>query len=94
MDAVLQLDTWKEAEALPDLCQLVAVGRPGFDTADMSELPKNLQRNIAFLEIPLLAISSTEIRLRIATKKSIRYLVPSAVENYIYKKNLYGDAGA
>ena len=94
MDAVLQLDTWKEAEALPDLCQLVAVGRPGFDIADMSGLPKNLQRNIAFLEIPLLAISSTEIRLRIATKKSIRYLVPSAVENYIYKKNLYGDAGA
>ncbi len=94
MDAVLQLDTWKEPERLPELCQIVAVGRPGFDTADISGLPKALQKSIAFLEIPLLAISSTEIRLRIATQKSIRYLVPSAVENYIYKKDLYGNAGA
>jgi nicotinate-nucleotide adenylyltransferase len=94
MDAVLQLDTWKNPELLPGLCHIVAVGRPGFDASDLLNLSSSLTKSIIFLEIPLLAISSTEIRSRIAAKKSIRYLVPSTVENYIHKKKLYGYAGA
>lgn len=93
MDAVLQIESWKKPEALPDLCRIVAVGRPGFSRENLSSLPKRLRSAILWLEIPLLAISSTEIRQRVFAGNSIRYLVPTAVENFIFKKSLYGRGG-
>lgn len=89
MDAVLSIDTWKEPEAITDLCSLVAVSRPGYNPKKMEDLPSKIRNAIIPLEIPLLAISSTEIRTRIKEGRSIRYLVPWTIENYIFKKKLY-----
>ncbi len=71
------------------LCKFVAVSRYGYTHKRMQELPKELSSAIIPLEIPLLAISSTELRDRVRRNWSIRFLVPPSVEDYIMKKTLY-----
>ena len=61
----------------------------GYTHKRMEELPSELRSRIIPLEIPLLAISSTELRERIKNGRSIRFMVPSAVEQFIRKKFLY-----
>ncbi|MFA7620961.1 MAG: nicotinate-nucleotide adenylyltransferase [Aminobacteriaceae bacterium] len=89
LDAVLSMNTWKEYAELPGLCKIVAVNRPGYAKKELDALPEELRGAIIPLEIPLLSISSTEIRRRIEEGRSIKYLLPEAVEQYIYKKGLY-----
>lgn len=89
MDAVLDILSWKEPFALSRICRIVAAGRPGYSPAALDDLPVDIKDAIVSLEIPLLAISSTEIRERVATGRSIRYLVPWPVEHFIHKKALY-----
>ncbi len=89
LDAVLGIASWKEAEALPGLCKIVAVSRPGYVPQKLEALPKEIRNAIIPIEIPLLSISSTDIRQRIGDGKSIKYLLPDQVEQYIYKKRLY-----
>ncbi|MEW5767558.1 MAG: nicotinate-nucleotide adenylyltransferase [bacterium] len=84
-DAALDLSTWKEIEDIPKLCQFVVINRPNFTLkVDKSYLPYT-----RFLEIPGLDISSTEIRNRIKQGRSIKYLVPAGVEEYIMTHKLY-----
>lgn len=89
LDAVLDIMTWKTPEVLMDMCQFVAVSRYGYSRKRLEELPEQLRTKIIPLEIPLLAISSTELRDRIRNNRSIRFMVPPAVEQYIIKKSLY-----
>ncbi|WP_024822332.1 nicotinate-nucleotide adenylyltransferase [Aminobacterium mobile] len=93
LDAVLDITTWKEYTALPSLCKIVAVNRPGYQVGKLEQLPEIFKGNIVPLEIPLLSISSTEIRRRIESGKNVRYLMPELVERYIYKKGLYKRIG-
>lgn len=89
LDAVLDIMTWKTPEVLMDMCQFVAVSRYGYTKKRLEELPESLRTKIIPLEIPLLAISSTELRERIRQNRSVRFMVPPAVEQYIRKKSLY-----
>ena len=57
----------------------------------MEELPEELRMKIIPLEIPLLAISSTELRDRVRRNWSIRFLVPPNVDDFIRKNGLYKD---
>lgn len=91
LDAVLDIMTWKSPHKIAELCKFVAVSRYGYNHGKLEELPENLRNAIIPLEIPLLAISSTELRARIKKGDSIKYLVPPAVEYYIKKKRLYGE---
>lgn len=88
-DAVLDIMTWKQPEEIMRLCKFVAVSRFGYSPKRLKELPKQFRDSIIPIEIPLLAISSTELRKRIAVGKSISYLLPKEVEEYIKKKELY-----
>ncbi|MGB6606724.1 MAG: nicotinate-nucleotide adenylyltransferase [Atribacterota bacterium] len=85
-DAFLEVDSWYKSEKLIKLCQFVAATRPGYD---LNKLDKKFKKIIKIMEIPALSISSTDIRRRVREGKSIKYLLPQEVEEYIYKKGLY-----
>jgi nicotinate-nucleotide adenylyltransferase len=77
---------WKDAQDLWGLAHFVAVTRPGHKL----DLPDAPEGAIQVLEIPALAISSTDIRERVAAKKPIWYLVPDGIVQFIAKHGLYG----
>jgi nicotinate-nucleotide adenylyltransferase len=91
LDAVIDIMTWKNPHEIASMCKFVAVSRYGYAPKRLEELPQDLRAAIIPLEIPLLAISSTQLRERVASSASIRFLVPPTVESYIRKKSLYKD---
>lgn len=91
-DAILEILTWKDYPELLRLCTFIAVTRPEYPLEKLDEatdLPPELISKIHLLEIPALAISSTFIRKRVALGKTIKYLTPEPVEQYIKKHSLY-----
>ncbi|BDI31738.1 putative nicotinate-nucleotide adenylyltransferase [Capsulimonas corticalis] len=89
-DAILQILTWREYDKLVEACQFIAVTRPGFSLERLSELAdKNFLDHVSFLPIPGLDISSTDIRVRIHQRRSIRYLCPDSIVDYIEDSGLY-----
>lgn len=93
-DAVWEIVTWKDADRFKGLATFIAATRPGYDLdAARSVHAEELARlDIHFIEVPSLAISSTEIRHRVAERQPIRYLMPEAVASYIRKYSLYREA--
>jgi nicotinate-nucleotide adenylyltransferase len=89
LDALLDIDTWKDYMRLPSLCTLVTATRPGYSVTGVDALPEAVRRALRLVEIPQFAISSTEIRSRVRDGRSIRFLVPHLVENYIESCGLY-----
>jgi nicotinate-nucleotide adenylyltransferase len=87
-DAILEILTWKDPQEALRLATFVAVTRPGHDLADLRAL--GIEDRVVILEIPALAISSTDIRARVADGRPITYLVPAPVERYIREHGLYG----
>ncbi len=92
-DAILDILTWKDYGELLDLCTFIAVTRPGYSLSRLrdkagSRCEAVLER-VHLMEIPALAISSTFIRERVALGKTIKYLTPEPVEQYIAKQGLY-----
>jgi nicotinate-nucleotide adenylyltransferase len=85
-DAVTAIEGWKDSEELWGLAQFVAVTRPGHQL----DLPAAPEGAIQLLEIPALAISSTDIRERVSEGKPIWYLVPDGIVQFIAKHGLYG----
>ncbi len=85
-DAIAQISAWKSADHLWDLAKFVAVSRPGHQLT----IPDAPDGAISKLEIPALAISSTDIRARVQTGKPVWYLVSDGVVQYIAKNKLYG----
>ncbi len=91
-DAVREILTWKDADRFSGLCTFIAASRPGYDADLFAEgVPgKDLRLPaVESMEVPALAISSTDIRVRVATSRPIRYLLPEAVAAYIEKNGLY-----
>lgn len=84
-DAMGEILAWKDATALFELAHFVGVTRPGH-TLHARGLPKG---DVSLLEVPALAISSTDIRRRAAAGSPIWYLVPDGVVQYIAKYGLY-----
>jgi len=89
-DEMLEIESWHESGALPELAKFIAVPRPGFDLADLEHLPPKFRASIEVLRMLEVSISATDIRQRVAAGESIRYLVPEGVEAYIRKNGLYG----
>jgi nicotinate-nucleotide adenylyltransferase len=95
-DAILEILTWKNPVEITNLYKFIAATRPGYDISKIEDLKKKLyshpadaKDHIFLMEIPALAISSTDIRKRIRTKKPIKYLMPEGAVNYILKHGLY-----
>jgi len=92
-DAVHQILAWKDTEKLFNICEFIAVTRPGYNKDELFRevegLKSRFESKIHFLEVPSLDISSSDIRNRIKEGNSIKYMLPEEVENYIYKFELY-----
>lgn len=83
-DAMAQIMSWKNVEELWELAHFVSVTRPGYRSEDFG-----LTENISLMEIPAMAISSTDLRARGRAGKPVWYLVPDGVVQYITKHQLY-----
>jgi nicotinate-nucleotide adenylyltransferase len=92
-DMLLDLPAWKEAEQLLATYHFVAVSRPGWDVAEVSlacgSIYERHRQHLHILEVPGVAISSTQIRQRLQAGRSARYLVPDSVLRYIEQEGLY-----
>lgn len=92
-DSFRELDTWRNAKELIKLCNFAVYMRPhvSIDTCKIQAEKIHGQANsrVLFVEAPMIDISSTDIRDRVAQGKSIRYMVPDAVRKYIIEKRLF-----
>ncbi|MFY1636974.1 nicotinate-nucleotide adenylyltransferase [Solwaraspora sp. WMMB335] len=84
-DALEKILSWKDAEAMFELAHFIGVTRPGFELTD-AHLPAD---TVTLVEVPAMAISSTECRTRVVAGKPLWYLVPDGVVQYIAKRGLY-----
>jgi nicotinate-nucleotide adenylyltransferase len=84
-DAIAQIVEWKDVEQVWPLAHFVAVTRPGHPLT-ISGLP---EQGVSLLEVPALAISSTDCRSRVSRGFPVWYLVPDGVVQYISKHHLY-----
>jgi len=84
-DAITQILDWKDVAELWSLAHFVAVTRPGHPLT-ISGLPES---DVSLLEVPALAISSTDCRSRVSRGYPVWYLVPDGVVQYISKHHLY-----
>ncbi len=84
-DALGGLLTWRDPEGVLALAHMVGVTRPGHATG-IGHLPPG---SATVVEVPALAISSTQIRERVRRGEPITYLVPSGVDRFIRKMSLY-----
>ena len=87
-DALAQILSWRNADELFELAHFVGCTRPGHQITDLTleGLPRE---RVSIVEIPALAISSTECRNRVQAGEPVWYLVPDGVVQYISKRSLY-----
>lgn len=92
-DAILDIVTWHNPDSIFRHADLIAASRPGYSLKKIHALKHQLGaetiKRIHPLEVPALAISSSQIRDRLQHGLSIKYLVPEAVEHYIAKNSVY-----
>lgn len=81
-DNLFEMETWKETEAILEECTILAADRICEKEGD---IPDWLKEKVVFVTVPLIEISSSDIRKRIREGKSIRYLVPDVVADIIEK---------
>jgi nicotinate-nucleotide adenylyltransferase len=95
-DSVAQFADWKQPADLLSTVQLGVTMRAGHASPDFEQArsllrPEDRQAfNPTLVPMPLLEISSSDLRRRIACGQSVRYRLPGEVESYIYEHGLYG----
>ncbi len=85
-DALAQILGWRRADELFALAHFIGVTRPGYALAAHPEFPDGA---VSLLEVPALAISSSDCRVRVGRGAPVWYLVPDGVVQYIEKRSLY-----
>jgi len=92
-DCLFTMDNWKNPERILSACRIIAAARNGSSVEEMNckrlKLEEKFGGTIHLLQFPAMEISSTDIRTRINEGKSIRYMVPEAVRQYIESNHLY-----
>ncbi len=90
-DAMLEIFQWKAPDEVLEQAHFIAATRPGYDIARFEQAAPTRHPNVSVMDIPALAISSSDIRRRVAAGQPIRYLVPEGVKTYIEKAALYAE---
>ena len=88
LDNLIEFPQWKNPHKLFLISEVIVMNRPGFLVQDVSD---EFSRKARYVSVPMLEISSTDIRFRVQEGKSIKYLVEPEVEEYIIKNNLFKD---
>lgn len=90
-DSLLDVPDWRQPWQLIELCELAVVTRPGaeIDLVELERQVPGLTARIHWVPMPLLQISSSDLRVRVREGRSISYLVPPAVEAYVEAHGLY-----
>ena len=92
-DSILEIERWREPAELLGRYSFLVGGRPGYRDAELAEFAEYLRReyrsDVRIIDIPKADISSTEIRRRNMAGRSIRYLTPDSVVDYIRRNGLY-----
>jgi len=86
MDMYAIFDSWYKAEDILSLATVVVMLRP---THDIERVDSKIRDRVMIMKLPLLEISSTDIRERVAQRKSVQYLVPDGIRMYIEERGLY-----
>ncbi len=89
-DALAAIMSWRDLDELFALAHFIGVTRPGYTLSEQPSLPAG---STTLIEVPALAISSTDCRRRVAGGAPVWYLVPDGVVQYIGKYNLYAPVG-
>lgn len=93
-DVIRDIKDWKTPEVFLKIFKIAAVGRITDDNADLNfwinYLKEKYSADIVKTDLPVIEISSTIIREKIKNKKSVLYMLPNEVINYIRKNKLYG----
>jgi nicotinate-nucleotide adenylyltransferase len=84
-DALDKILSWKDAPEMFELAHFIGVTRPGFELSD-AHLPAD---TVSLVQVPAMAISSTDCRARVVAGQPVWYLVPDGVVQYINKRRLY-----
>lgn len=91
-DALASILSWQGWDKLFELASFIGVSRPGYElrrehiTGVLGELPEDV---LTLVEIPALAISSTDCRRRAEQHRPLWYLMPDGVVQYVSKRRLY-----
>ncbi len=92
-DSLFMMDQWKEPQKIFDLCTVVAACRDGVDLGMLSEQAQYLRERfhgeILLVEMPMMQVSSENIRERAARQQSLRYYLPDCVIEYMKENQLY-----
>jgi nicotinate-nucleotide adenylyltransferase len=88
-DRINDLDQWHRIDELAAKVSFIGLQRPGVET-DVAHLPAFIRSKLRLIRMPLIEISSTDIRNRRAEGRSIRFLVPDKVYHFIQRNELYG----
>ena len=92
-DSLRDLLTWREPERITELATLVACNRPGLPALDRAQIAtwigSELAGRIETVQIPGTDISASELRDRFRSGRSVRFLVPRAVEAFVIEHKLY-----
>jgi nicotinate-nucleotide adenylyltransferase len=94
-DSLTELASWYRVEELVDICRIVTAARPGWERPDLGVLRVRLDDSqiarlaAGILDTPRIDISATDIRRRVREGRSIRYLVPDGVREYVRERGLY-----
>lgn len=84
-DALGRILSWKNLSEIFELAHFIGVTRPGFQLTD-DHLPAD---TVSLVQVPAMAISSTDCRARVTRGEPVWYLVPDGVVQYIAKRGLY-----
>lgn len=89
-DSLRDFPTWKEPEAIAELASVIAVNRGEASLKELTaELSPKLSGSVQLVTMPGISISATDLRRRVSEGKSIRYLVPRSVEEFIESQGLF-----
>ena len=91
-DAIASVSKWKDSDEMGKLARFVGVDRPGYELSEERRAAIKASApgiDISFLTIEALAISSSELRNRLESGRSIRYLTPQVVVDHVMEHKLY-----